>query len=700
MKSLDIIHKKIDFSFNRSDIKYLVISLLFSFIISIIFIREPDFVDDATYFQMCWEWLHGERNILSKAEYGRMGFFLQVIGVQWLFGYTYISYYVVSLTNQILFSGAFFLLVRIFFNRKFALLSVFVLLTSPVYLEYSSIMRIDNAALLWLCLGTYCLFRSLDAEGGSKKARFLFAFFAGSGIYLMFWIKEGTMPMAILFPLSLFFVKRDKRTYIVCAFIILTGVIWFSAECLINYHFFSDPLARVKAILSASDSRTKYFQGNNIYIRNKITYTWLLFRYPSLFLTNNIFYGTLLIFGLTWGMFFTFWKRNKYLIFIFIFAFGCWFFISCMLASINPLAPILRTKLRYISIAFIWAIPLWLTGVLCFFETIGKLLKKRLKYEQKIFIPSVLAVTIFFMFTSAYTMAKKPCYLILSKGNPLNKTAKLVYQLPNHSCPVNRIISGARSLRCIKMYLPENQWPKLKTLDKANKFLMNKPSDFVPGDLVVLNMSRLINNVKYNLSKKYKLPPFINKPPDNWFLVGETACRKFKIYYIADYEFESPMSELQENCLSNQRNLWHAYEYKSRKKISLKYFDDNNTFSIVLNSEPDVRLTTGKDYYHKAPKDPELFLNGKEIYGKFETNITGDLRIITANLVLFYSGKPRMVPLKSKKLNNNKSIFYFSLSPTGKRGFCPLSIDKRKVISYRLMLHLVGNGELVISLIK
>jgi hypothetical protein len=226
----------------------------------------------------------------------------------------------------------------------------------------------------------------------------------------------------------------------------------------------------------------------------------------------------------------------------------------------------------------------------------------------------------------------------------------------------------------------------LKALDyrEGKKFDFTSLEDFQPGDLVVLNMSRLKNNQKYKMYKN-QLPEFISAPPPNWKLLARTQCRDFRIYYVLP-EDEVEIKKM--TGLSPLAKFFHAYSFKKYTNVvSEETQGDKAVFR--LNNAQDVRIVAGDGPYIRKSDIPNLAIREKGNYRLvLDFDTSGEVEVIGAYIVHFNENwkRPKLQRMELQRKTEG-------LTAKSVMDLDPANGDH----SYRLMLRVAGTGVVLLK---
>lgn len=667
--------------FNHFDAFLILVLALGALILLRLFLRESEFVDDATYFEYSSQFLQGNFGRPTTANLCRLGFIGIVSLSQLIFGYSLYAYYVVPFLFGALLPVSIYLVSHCFFSRGAAFVAAVLAVCNPIFLEYGTILRIDVPGLVVYMLGLYLFICAFDTERTDLK-RFMLGLLAGALFFLSMWIKEGMLPLIAALPLlcTLLPTKNCGRGKILLA-VVLGGLIGVSVELVLNGLLFDNPLHRVQSILGGHVSGTREAWVKLKLVDDSLSWWKLLSRYPYHFL-SNYFGKTLILFTAVLG-FLSFFVLRRSLVFFGLLAIAGFLFVSLAVTSLDPLIPLLRTKDRYFSIAY-YPLLIFLVGT-AEALLIAALYRVKNPFRKRLFVLTLLVLAFSPLLKSGIEGEWSRWYYSRNGADAMAQARKIALQLDkNRLTPVNRVLSGKRTLRVLKMHLPPEYHSKLVSLDYTNGpfFTLDSTSHYLPGDLLVLNLSRLKNNQRYFY--KNTLPDFLFTPPIHWELRGQTKWRTFRIYYIRD-----PLTtRVTRRTLPHTLRLLHAYPFKKDGRITV--IESSDGLSFKFDNVSDGRIVSGAGKYHKLP-DKQIsqlqIIKPALLELQVHGSIRGEITVRQGHLVLFQHNKerPDLIPLT---LQTGKNSF---------QAHTRLELSPEQYSAFRIMISCAGDGTLSVN---
>jgi len=520
-----------------------------SALLFIAFIRDPTTLDDRRYFVNASKILDGVRSATQyyEARY-RLGILMEVAVARSIFGYDAAAYYLVAIGNSVLAVGGAYLLVRLFFPAAVAVLTALLFATSPYYLSFASWLNVDWPATAALLFAIGFAVLALRADPARSRAfRYAFAAGAGAAFWLALWIKASVAPVYPLMIGLLWLVPLDRASAKAIGVMAAAFGAAFAFELALNLYWFGHALTPYQLVAKATTfeySKRTYLDHGHL--PSNLTWADLVWRYPQMMWSQAP--GRLFMVLSVAGMLIAAVTRQRALLFWALLGIVSWAAISLAVTHTDPLAPVLRTKFRYITTPFAF----WSLLPACAAWTLYGWARPRARWLGGRFALGVLAaLAVGIALYQFHYVWRHP--LSHSATRRASWDSEGVFQrievfaregIDGGARPVKRIVSDGRSVQLIQMFVPGGA-AQVVQMDGWSSFTFVNLDDFQPGDLVYVQYPRLRGNQgKYYTNR---VPDFVFNPPPHWRPVwlspGSRGARGGKgkggahrIYYVLPRE--------------------------------------------------------------------------------------------------------------------------------------------------------------------
>lgn len=391
-----------------------------------------------------------------------------------------------------------FLLGKIFFNLRAALIAAAIQAVIPIDMRSASMLIPDLIGAFWANLGILLIYYGSRKDNLISKS----AYGILTGLTLgLAWLCKETVVYVVAFMVfyMLWLAYRQKRNAIIFVSAFLVLIIVLAAESMVYYKYTHDFFYRYRMI-------------ENVYLFDKAscgtTWVWEKGRYAFLIMLRRVFldnpkaifinpdFAFVTLTGLLGAGYAAFRKLGKFLLpglwllfLVFFFNFG-----SASLKSYRPLA---LYEYRYMY-------PLLLPAIILTAGLIDALIpaKKPFKQElgqERLFWGSVLAGAIFFI--SLFSVGK---YMWQGRYSKVERVISRIL------APEGLIIyTDARTAAALKLF-----W-KYSSQVEMREFSGMEVGDIPAGAYVLINRGRVnFLNSRYG----YILPQFYKNAPSSWLL--------------------------------------------------------------------------------------------------------------------------------------------------------------------------------------
>lgn len=311
---------------------WLLFLLACSFIIRIFFLESPLQADDTTYFKIAEQY---SSNLLFSAENQlsfRYGFFLPLHGLQAIFGYSIVTYYIYSISMFLFLMTILYVYCLSICELKLAILAVAIASTSALVLNMSSILLTSVPNFLSASISFLFFFYACSSRG--KKAVFYIFLATVAGFY-SYTIRMPNTVLLIFIPLYEILSKKTiHRTF-------FYGIIFFFfivCEILVFWGITGEPLIRFKMISNGVSSW-------NVYMPDISTYQYLFEPISNIWQYTS---GKILFICGFIGFILASYKKNWSVVALAIAGMTLFLLYSYSIKSIDPLKRALPLDTRYV----------------------------------------------------------------------------------------------------------------------------------------------------------------------------------------------------------------------------------------------------------------------------------------------------------------------------------------------------------------
>jgi len=449
-------------------------------LIRVLLLQPPINSDDIQYFHFANSIFLGDsyaNHISFRMVITQIIAFFQLLG-----GYGLTSFYSVVFFGALLNALSIYTFARILSGLNCALISLILWACSYTFIEVDTRILPDNLgtsfSLLGLSLVVYGIktIRNMDVSY-QPTVKIIMLFFFGGFLTWMAWSTRATFAVAGVAGALVILLHTRNLRWLVC--FTLGGLLGLGVEFLYLDNFFDDPLIRFKTLLGYGQgvSGSKIFQG--------YTVGDMLYRYPRLI---EGIHGELIVtyLGLLGLLFWVVKLKEGYngakLIAFCFLAFPVLF----ALASVDPLIPFMREKLRYSAVFF----PFICVAASDAVVSIFRLVTLHVKYTY--FRGGLILLTLGAIFYVSYAniiQASGKSTLIKNGNTSLFEVAKVIKSDQQIDDVEKTLCLDARTTRVMALLLPrEEQWHYCKLEWREN---------VLDNSYLVLNWRRLNANLRY-----------------------------------------------------------------------------------------------------------------------------------------------------------------------------------------------------------
>ena len=570
--------------------------------ILVAFRREPVFSDDLGYW-LRWESL-GERS--GMANHYRLGMVLSAQLARVVVGDSLWGYNSVGIAYGAGLVVVVYVLTRLLFPKVVALGSAVLLLTSPVFLEDITLTLPDWPSMFWFGAGFALLVYAATRQDDPRRQT-VAAVLAGACFFLMAWVKDGSVPILVAVPVCMLLITDVRRAVRLTLTAAGTSMLFLVLEFGLLAAIYGEPFRRLRIILTGHvGGRTSEALGGRVERQGAppsgveadlLTWGDLAERYVDPISRTASGRWILALAGL--ALVVTLVSRSKRLWFLAAPTLVGLGFVVFGVGSIQPLVPLLSMKFRYLSLGWVFLMPLiaaslWvLTRWIA--EQVGAWVGTTTRAVSGVAATVVVVSVGMMAFAGLSDAAARPVF-IRSGEDGLHQTAQLIEELRAADVPFNGIVTDGRTLNGLSVKLPPRE---IELIEGASSDLLGAS----PGDLVVVNRKR-IGHATFPASggRNRPLDEALLIPPPNWRLVGQTDIQNFRIYYVEDPAM--PAASLASLTTSGETvtSLARAYQLGDDAPGVLVEQRGPGGLLLWLEDAEVVRLVTGAGGHTRPPR--------------------------------------------------------------------------------------------------
>jgi hypothetical protein len=524
-----------------SDAPIVGVLALVSVVVLVTFRREPVFSDDLVYW-MRWDRLDepsGMANdyrlaIVASAQLARL-----------VFGNTLAAYNAVGILYGVGLVVAVYLLTRLLFPRVVAAGSALLLLTTPVFLEDATLLLPDWPSMFWFVAGLGLLvYAATRLEPGRQQT--LVAAAAGLCMFLSLSVKDGSFPILIAVPLCLLLITDVRRAVRLTFTAAATSLLFLVVEFGILAAIYGEPLVRLRVILTGHvGSRTTEALGGGVERQEAppagpdpdlLTWGDLAERYVDPITRTTTGRWLLVLAGL--ALVVTLASRSRRVWFFGVPAIIGTGFVVFGVGSVQPIVPLLSMKFRYLSLGWVFLVPLIVIALWTLARGIAGWVAARLSAPASVVsgtAATVVVVAVGLLTVSGLSDALDRPVFVRSGEDGIRQFHAMVDE--RHAGPnaFDRIVTDGRTLNGLAIGLPAEDH---HLIEEAELLIHPETSEVAairPGDLVIVNRKRAgVARFPEESHLNDPLPEDVLVPPPHWRLVGSTDIQNFRFYLVEE----------------------------------------------------------------------------------------------------------------------------------------------------------------------
>jgi len=574
--------------------------VLVGLVLRLIFLQPPVNSDDVQYFITANTHLQPsveEQVNLSQLDsvveayvnHSELRLTLNVLPLlfQSIFGYSVIAYYLVVFLGALITATGIYSFSRVVSGRLSANIALLLWAGSYVFLQVDTRFTPDNIGVGFSLIGLAWIMLALkinenSAYSNRRRKIVPWCLVVGGVTVWLAWSTRATFaPVGLVGALAIYLYSRNMR---MLALYLGGGLLGLTIESIVYLYKYGNPFVRLELLLGYGDSiaGAEVFQG--------YTVERMLDRYPRLFsgALGEQFILTVGIMGV--GM----WLLRPCERFNFI-KLAAFFLISFpilfALASIDPLLPFMREKLRYSAVF----VPfLYLAAADLVVQSVNVLTKnaviKKFKFSRITLIMIIVLLPVCFNIFQVSESSK----LFMNGNNALFRVASIIEKDQLETGSDKRVCVDFRTLRVTSLLLsPDEGWEacEFETMDDESK-----------AAYIILNWRRLNANVKHG----YVHGPIIFSHYDD-ITKYSLLMRHRRGAYITDV-FKWHGKEVERKTVMLKKEKYTQWVELDPESKETKLLDTSSGLKI----EPGIMVSTGVD----APwrYEGELELQGKRLF--------------------------------------------------------------------------------------
>ncbi len=343
--------------------------VLLTLVFAVVFVlarKEPLGSDDCSYFEFA-----SGKPAGSAHHRQRYALLATAWLAQALFGFNLTAYYAVPLVYGLGLVLSSYALGRVFMGVLPSSTAAVMLLGLPSFLDSISLLLPDIPAQFWLTLGLVLFLRAFT----SKSPALPRAPVLGSALcfFLAASAKESsatTLLGLVAFPVAF---ARSKRHWKVFLLVVASTAAFELIQSLALWVAYGDPLYRVHAVISGHVPHMKHYSHTPGAMEDHIDWALLATRFVDATAHSEdyqtgpfgIGYWSLLFYSLPLAVVAAAWRRQRLLLAFSGFVLAAYATLTFPVVSLDPLIPIVRTKLRYFIVVLAPLPILVMAGWVC-----------------------------------------------------------------------------------------------------------------------------------------------------------------------------------------------------------------------------------------------------------------------------------------------------------------------------------------------
>lgn len=560
------------------------------------FLREPVMSDDLTYWRFSSAWSKGKEPQLPN--HHRLAFLLSAYLGRMALGPTMASYYVVTLTYGVALALASYVVTRLFFPRPVAFAGAGLLATSPLFLQDATVLVPDWPVMFWVLVGIALLVVA------SRQSRSFWTMLVGGGggatFFLALSVKEQVAPLLPVVAVCVIVGVGWRDTWRPLAAAAVSGLALVAGELVFFAAAYGDPLHRVHSLLGG---HLQEASGGSWVRRGLVEpdLTWVDLGGRYLAAAGSTTSGRMLLVlgALALGVALV--TRSRGLLLFAVPGVLGAAFVAFAVVSVDPLVPLLRTKVRYLAMGLVFFTPLIAAAAWTVANGVWGLVERRVRGSVT-GVGSVAGLAVLGMAAIVgyvgVAEARDMPEFIRTGGDGVHRTVEVIRDLQEQPGLVDRVMTDGRTATAVRMALPREKRDLVNTFNLAKRGRVDSPSAFREGDIVVVNRKRIGADGRRHPSGG--VPRFFLIPPLRWELSGVSDFADFRIYRVSGEGRGTNVTRLAES----DRNLarrFHGYVYgKSPGTIDGRPGKRGMRFTLRNTEDARVLLGAGRD--HRPPE--------------------------------------------------------------------------------------------------